>query len=89
MGGYPQFDLQGMGGYPQFTPQGVSEYTHIRAFSCRVQRSYGKVYKEMRDHQSVTLSYSPKQNIEEEVDEAEQDSKEEKVGKNYLHLLIG
>ena len=78
-----------MGGYPQFTPQGVSEYTHIRVFSCRVQRSRGKVYKETRDRQSVTLSYSPKQNIEEEADEAEQDSKEEKVGKNYLHLLIG
>ena len=65
MGGYPlaSFGPQGMGGYPLFGPQGMGGYTHIRAFSCRVQRSREKVYKEKRDRQSVTLSYSLRSNL--------------------------
>ena len=81
MGGYPlaSFGPQGMGGYPLFGPQGMGGYTHIRAFSCRVQRSREKVYKEKRDRQSVTLSYSLR-SIEVLQEGEETKNQKEKVG---------
>ena len=48
----------GMGGYTHIWSLGMGGYTHIRAISCRVQSSSERVYKEERNRQSVTLSFS-------------------------------
>ena len=52
-------------------------YTHIRSISCRVHNSREKVYKEKRNRQSVTLSFSQrsKQLGKEGADEDEEEKR--------------
>ena len=54
MGGYTHIRYLGWVGIPIFGHW----YTHIWSIACRVHNSSEKVYKEERNRQSVTLSFS-------------------------------
>ena len=82
MGGYPlaSFDSQGMGGYPYLPHMGwvgIPYFVHRGWVSISILGHFRvvcndrakKVYKEKRDRQSVTLSYSLRSKEVKEVKE--------------------